>query len=286
LLQPLLTVPYVPAIGPVHPQAVTADLLADVLAVAGTGRFLPHDKDRRWSDRKDEQVLAKDIVQEPGLVLIPAVSARRQRLRVHVYSQDPRSADGRAAQLSRRLNREHCTANGQVTWFLPPGSDPGPGAACTRVYLRAFGPGLPAPVPGPGVIPLDDVPGPARATFGAFAEKMTSDGFAFLHARIREQVMGPVLTCQRDGKIAGAIGPMEIEPDSRGLPVLLPQYFGVLPEYRGFGLGRSLWQAAMHWGQQHQAHYQLLQAQAGSPADSLYRSEGLTNLGLVCTRTP
>jgi hypothetical protein len=35
-------------------------------------------------------------------------------------------------------------------------------------------------------------------------------------------------------------------PDSSGI-TLLPQYFGVLPEYRGLGLGRSLWRAAMHW---------------------------------------
>jgi hypothetical protein len=32
----------------------------------------------------------------------------------------------------------------------------------------------------------------------------------------------PVLTCQRDGKITGAIGPMEIMPDSQGVARLLP----------------------------------------------------------------
>ena len=94
-----------------------------------------------------------------------------------------------------------------------------------------------------------------------------------------------MLTCQRDGKIAGAIGPMEIMPDSRGTARLLPQYFGVLPEYRGLGLGRSLWRAAMSWGQQHQAAYQLLQTEIGGASDRLCRSEGLTDLGLVCTST-
>jgi GNAT superfamily N-acetyltransferase len=42
-------------------------------------------------------------------------------------------------------------------------------------------------------------------------------------------------------------------PDSSGTTRLLPQYFGVLPEHRGLGLGRSLWRAAVHLGQQHQA---------------------------------
>ena len=119
-----------------------------------------------------------------------------------------------------------------------------------------------------------------------FAEKLAVEGFAFLDARIREHGgTGLVLTCQRDGRIAGAIGPMEIMPDSRGAARLLPQYFGVLPAYRGLGLGRSLWQAAMRWGQQHQAAYQLLQTQTGGASDRLCRSEGLTDLGLVCTST-
>jgi hypothetical protein len=46
-------------------------------------------------------------------------------------------------------------------------------------------------------------------------------------------------------------------PDSSGITRLLPQYFGVLPEHRG--LGRSLWRAAMHWGQQHQAREYVAQ---------------------------
>jgi GNAT superfamily N-acetyltransferase len=118
------------------------------------------------------------------------------------------------------------------------------------------------------------------------AEKLAAEGFAFLDARIREQDgIGPVLTCQRDRKIVGAIGPMEIMPDSRGAARLLPQYFGVLPEYRGLGLGRSLWRAAMHWGQQHKAAYQLLQTEVGGVSDRLCRSEGLTDLGLMCTST-
>lgn len=44
-----------------HPDCLTAGLLADVLAVAGTGRFLPYD--HRWSGCKDEHVFARDICQ-------------------------------------------------------------------------------------------------------------------------------------------------------------------------------------------------------------------------------
>jgi GNAT superfamily N-acetyltransferase len=61
--------------------------------------------------------------------------------------------------------------------------------------------------------------------------------------------------------------------------------FWHLPEYRGLSLGRLLWRAAMHWGQQHHAAYQLLQTQVGGASDRLWRSEGLTDLGLVSTTT-
>jgi GNAT superfamily N-acetyltransferase len=283
-LQPLVTVPYVPSLGPVHPETVTVRLLADVTGIAGTGRFLPYDKELRWGGRKDERVLADAIVQEPGLVLVPVLSTRRTScVKVCVYSREPHEALGRAAELGRRLCAGHDAGKGRLMWFLPPGSAPDPVAARVRIQMRAFGPGRPAPAPTPGVVPLDELGEAVRASFSVFAEKLAADGFAFLDARIREHAdTGPVLTCQRDGKIAGAIGPMEIMADSRGAARLLPQYFGVLPEYRGLGLGRSLWRAAMDWGQRHRAAYQLLQTEVGGASDSLCRSEGLTDLGMVC----
>jgi ribosomal protein S18 acetylase RimI-like enzyme len=283
-LQPLVTVPYVPSLGPVHPEAVTPGLLADMTGIAGTGRFLPYDKDRRWGGRKDECVLAGAVVQEPGLVLVPVLSTRRaSSVKVCVYSRDPRAALGQAAELGRRLCARHEAGKGRLMWFLPPGSDPDPVAACARIQMRAFGPGYSVTAPVSGVVPLDELAGAVRASFSVFAEKLAADGFAFLDARIREHGgTGPVLTCQQDGKVVGAIGPMEIMPDSQGAARLLPQYFGVLPEYRGLGLGRSLWRAAMRWGQQRRAAYQLLQTEVGGASDSLCRSEGLADLGLVC----
>jgi GNAT superfamily N-acetyltransferase len=283
-LQPLITAPYVPTLGPARPQAVTPGLFADVIGIAGTGLFLPHDKDRRWAGRKDEQVLAEAITQERGLVLVPALSSRRHTVKIHIYSRHPRGALSQAAELGKRLCDEHAAEKGRLVWFLPPGSDPDPVASCTRIQMRTFGPGHPAAEPEPGLVPLDEVPSPVRATFSEFAQKLAAEGFAFLDARIREHGgTGPVLTCVRDTRIVGAIGPMEIMPDSSGTAGLLPQYFGVLPEYRGLGLGRSLWRAAMQWGHQHQAAYQLLQTEADGASDRLCQSEGLADLGLVCT---
>lgn len=61
-----------------------------------------------------------------------------------------------------------------------------------RGQMRAFGPGHPADEPEPGPVPLSEVPGPVRATFSAFAEKLAADGFAFLNAHVREGSPGPV----------------------------------------------------------------------------------------------
>jgi GNAT superfamily N-acetyltransferase len=74
---------------------------------------------------------------------------------------------------------------------------------------------------------------------------------------------------------------MEIRPDAIGRPQLMPQYFGVLPEHRGRGLGRALWRSAMRWGHDHGAAYQLLQTEVGGASDTLCRTEGLQSLGFV-----
>ncbi|SED64855.1 Acetyltransferase (GNAT) family protein [Streptomyces sp. 3213] len=110
---------------------------------------------------------------------------------------------------------------------------------------------------------------------------MAPDGFAFLYEQMQAGSVGPILIAVLDGKVASAIGPMEIRPDAIGTPQLMPQYFGVLQEHRGKGLGRLLWHAAMHWGQNHGAAYQLLQTEVGGPSDRLCRSEGLASLGFT-----
>lgn len=94
-----------------------------------------------------------------------------------------------------------------------------------------------------------------RATFAAFADRLTSDGFAFLHRQMQAGSVGPALAVTNGGRVAGAIGPTETMTDSTGASRLLPQYFGVLPEHRGRGYDRSLWRAAMHWGATHGADY-------------------------------
>jgi hypothetical protein len=86
----------------------------------------------------------------------PALSTRHSPcITVHIYSQDPRGALSQVAGLGRRLCEQHDAGKGRLVWFLPRGSDPDPGAACTRIQMRTFGPGQPATAPRPTSTPAD-----------------------------------------------------------------------------------------------------------------------------------
>ncbi|MER5888618.1 GNAT family N-acetyltransferase [Streptomyces sp. NPDC001941] len=280
-LRPQLTAPIVPTLGPVHPDALTVGIFEDTLRVAETGDFLPYDKDRRWGGEKDEKVLREDVIHQPERTLIPTLS-RRGRGTVKVFAYGLRdSAVDEAAELAAKLAAAHDVVNAKVVRLLPPGTMH-PGG--TRIQLKDFAAGA-CPDPGGPVRPVTVWPATVQGTFAPFAEAMAADGLAFLHTQMRADRCGPVLAAAVENRIVGAIGPLDVRPDSIGHPQLMPQYFAVLPEARGRGLGRVLWRAAMHWGQSHGAAYQLLQTEVDGPSDHLCQSEGLVSLGFTHTTT-
>ncbi|GAQ55220.1 GNAT family N-acetyltransferase [Streptomyces sp. LBUM 1476] len=216
-------------------------------------------------------MLRGDVVHRPDRTLIPTLARRgRGTVKVFAYGHHCNVVDEAAA---------HGVTRARVVRPLGPETGFPRG---TRIQLKDFT-GRPCPAPGGRVRPVTDWPAAVRETFGAFAESMAADGLAFLHGRMRAGRCGPVLAAAVDGRIVGAIGPMEVRPDATGCPQLMPQYFTVLPEARGRGLGRALWRAAMHWGQSQGAAYQLLQTEVGGPSDSLCRAEGLASLGFSHT---
>ncbi|MET9801845.1 GNAT family N-acetyltransferase [Streptomyces sp. NPDC006368] len=279
-LRPQLTAPIVPTLGPVHPDALTVGIFEDVLRAADTGGFLPYDKDRRWGGEKDEKVLREDVVHQPERTLIPTLT-RHGRGTVKVFAYGfPDDVVDEAAELAAKLAAGYDVVNARVVRPLGPKT---PHPRGTRIQLKDFT-GGPCPDPGGPVRPVTDWPAAVQGTFAPFAAAMAADGLAFLHTQMQAgRRCGPVLTATVDGRIVGAIGPMEIQPDAIGRPQLMPQYFAVLPEARGQGLGRVLWRAAMHWGQSRGAAYQLLQTEVDGPSDRLCRAEGLTPLGFTHT---
>ncbi|MFJ8104872.1 GNAT family N-acetyltransferase [Streptomyces sp. NPDC096132] len=185
------------------------------------------------------------------------------------------------ADLAGKLAAVHGAAKARVVWFHGPDQPEAHAHGATRVQLKEFNDG-PGQAPDARVLDYKQLREPER--FAVFAELMAADGFAFLYERMRAGTVGPVLTVLHEGRVAGAIGPMEMMNDPRGRARLLPQYLGVLPEYRGLGYGRALWRAAMRWGHLHGAAYQLLQTEVGGASDRLCLAEGLTSLGFVNQR--
>lgn len=279
-LRPVLTAPIVPTLGPVHPHVLTVDLFEDTLRAAVTDRaFLHYDKDRRWSSEKDEMVLRRDVVHGPGRTLIPTLTRRgRGAVKVFAYGHHD-SVVGEAAELAAKLAAVYGAVNARVV--RPLGSETSSPRG-VRVQLKDFT-GRPCPDPGGPVRPVTEWPAVVRETFAPFARAMAADGLAFLHTQMQTGRCGPVLAAAVEDRIVGAIGPMEVRPDAIGCPQLMPQYFGVLPEARGKGVGRALWRSAMDWGRSHDAAYQLLQTEVGGPSDRLCQSEGLISLGFSHT---
>ncbi|MGW6454840.1 GNAT family N-acetyltransferase [Streptomyces sp. NPDC055078] len=275
-LRPVLTAPIVPTLGPVHPHTLTVDLFEDTLRAAVTDRsFLHYDKDRRWSSEKDETVLSSDVVHQPDHTLIPTLNRRgRGTVKVFAYGHHGSIVD-EAAELAVKLAAVHDARRARVVRPLGPETGYPRG---TRIQMKDFT-ACPCLDLGGPVRPVTDWPTAVQETFAPFATAMAADGLAFLHVQMQAGRCGPVLAAAVEDRIVGAIGPMEVRPDAIGCPQLMPQYFAVLPDARGQGLGRALWRAAMHWGQSHGAAYQLLQTEVGGPSDRLCQADGLTSLG-------
>ncbi len=285
-LRRVLTVPYIPTLGPVHPDTFTPALFEEAVAASAAGRVLPFDKDSRWSDRKHDTVLADEVVHQPECTIIPVLSRRGTgAIKTYYYgTQAPDHAALRAA--TRRWCIAYGAAAGRVIWFdaAAPAAE---ATASTRVLLKVFGTSSQSSQPEPGLVhTLDDCPAVVRATFTEFAQQLADTGFGFLHRHWQAgQLDGPILTTVERNRVVGAIGPLRTLPDPHGTPVLLPQYFGVLPGHRGHGHGRALWRAATAWGEHHRAAYQVLQTETGQVSDQLFLSEGLLSLGFACAVT-
>ncbi|MGH3918909.1 MAG: GNAT family N-acetyltransferase [Pseudonocardiaceae bacterium] len=271
----MVTVPYIPTLGPVGPRALSEELFNAVVDIAGTDRFLPYDKDQRWSSAKDEWLIVDEIIHEPDRTVIPTLSTRgRGLVKVHYY--------GGGGPILSEVTEWLCSwsaafdvAGGRVIWFHST-----PDGARTRLMLKTFADQDKRHYG--HVVGLEDCD--VADTFPAFAEQLGADGFAFLYQRIKAGLAdGPILVTVEDRHIVGAIGPLGILLDATGTRTQPPQYFAVHPDYRHRGHGRALWQAAIAWGAENGAEYKVLQAASGSAAELFYISEGMSTLGFVCS---
>lgn len=258
------------------PGTLSAELFNAIVDAASKGQFLPYDKDRRWSNTKDERVIHDGILHGPGRTVIPTLSTRGRSLVKIYYYGDGEPNLNETTEWLRTWCATFGVAAGRIIWFHNT-----PDGARTRLMLKTF------TEQDKGtyghIRELEDCD--VADTFPAFAEQLKADGLAFLDQRIQAGLSdGPILVAVEDRCIVGAIGPLGILLDATGTPTQPPQYFAVHPDYRYRGHGRALWRAAMAWGAEHGAEYKVLQAASGSAAELLYLSEGMSTLGFVCSK--
>jgi GNAT superfamily N-acetyltransferase len=275
-LSSVISAPYVPTLGPVPPEALSASIFDAIVSVAGTGRFLSYDKDRRWFETKDEHVLVQDIIHRREFTIIPTRLTRgRGLLKIHYYGRRKPDVD-RIADWSRTWCATHGAGAGRLIWF-----DNNPQGARTRLLHKTFTE-RDRSHRASSVMNLADCP--QHSTFSAFAEEIGPEGFTFLHQRMQAGINdGPVLVTVDGDRIVGALGPLSTMTDPTGAVIQPSQYFAVHPDYRDRGHGRAVWRAWMAWGRANGAEHKILQASSGTAAEALYLSESLATLGFTHT---
>ena len=191
-LGPSVTVPFVPTVGPVHPDSVGPSLFSDVISVAGTDRFLAYDKDQRWFEAKTESVLVDDIFHRRHETWFPVLSRRGAgSVTVYVYGGPPHDHKP-AGQLASRLRSSHGALTASVVSFVGCEDPSPPTAQITSIQLQEFTSDQGATVP-ETVHRLDECAGAVGATFASFVRSLAGEGFALLHGRMAAASVGPVL---------------------------------------------------------------------------------------------
>lgn len=277
-----ITAPYVPGLGPVPPDAMSAELFSAVADSARSGVLLPYDKDRRWGVGKSERLHPETLVHGPTDTVFATVSSP-DTTTVRVYHYGSGFGRTHLSVLGRRVANEVGAADIQIVWFST-SAPADTGIKAVNILLKDFTRHEPAEFK--NVVDLAACTTSVQATLRDLAHEPENAGFAFLADKFAAGALGgPVLAVVEQNRVAGAIGPLEIAPSPDGRLTLWPQYFGVPRTYRGKGFGRDLWRAGMDWGATHGAAHQLLQTTAGGASERLCLSEGLTSLGYVCSAT-
>ncbi|MCF2532786.1 hypothetical protein [Yinghuangia soli] len=171
-----ITVPYVPTLGPVHPDVLSARLFAEVVEISRSGAVLPYDKDRRWADSKAERILPGPLVHTPtDTVLATSTTGRRAGVTVYHYGSGLGAADVMA--LAKDCARDLAMSDVRTVWFSTARPDVG-SVHAVGILVNDLG-GHRAAVSG-GVVDLAGLPAPVRASLADLAREPENAGFAFL----------------------------------------------------------------------------------------------------------
>lgn len=258
----IISVPYLPVLGPVHPREVSQKLLAEIEASSRSGVLLPYDKSRRWYKEPTERITTIHKAQDSKNMTIATTTKRGER---HYFYGNVAPAD----------------ATGTIITFSREPLAPDPDEGCSVIFLDEYEHKM-TQYPDEHIRYAHELHSDQIAQLLMLSDPASRGGFEML---IRDNLISsheaPTLIYVDNGEVLGALGPLNILKDSRGIERILPCYFAVKSSARRQGVGAALWQAMRSWAYDHRARYKLLQAEYGSPAEHFYRRQDLRCLGYV-----
>lgn len=274
LLLSLITVPYLPLLGPAHPDCLDEALVADIFRAGATNGLLPYDKDRRWFTKKPAMILFDAIYRNPLGMIIPVIAHDMQRIRLLCYGEIPTDALDNCTESIRKPYPDYQMTALSFAVTAESGED------AAIIFLKRF--------TGSDVQPEDPtvkwIDAGNASDLASLSEESENSGFGFLSTEYGARQLGPTFVICDQGQVVAAVGPIDTLLDSAGQSYCLPPYVGVASKYRGQGLGTRVWKAAMSNAATDGATYLMLQAEAGQAAESFYVRQGLMKLGAVITR--
>lgn len=258
-----ITFPYLPLLGPIHPQEISQQLICNIFNSSETDTVLPHDKQIRWGRRPNERIVSHNIVDKS--VTIQTESNSKNFLYIYgPYSGSMESSISTIITFSKKARTLQLLER------------------CSVIYIDTYNEDIINASPYIYAYQLNSDEQNEIANLG---DKDSMSGFRYLldNGRLQD-TNSPTIVIKQDGIISGAIGPHTILNDSLGVKRLLPCYFGVSQTARRQGIGKRLWNQSRYWASSHGAEYALLQADYDSPAAYFYEAVGLKKIGYVYRR--
>lgn len=256
--------PYLPVLGPVHPNEVRDELLLTLFNAGGV--LLPYDKATRWGSIPTETITGYETT-DTMLCIATETAGKHKRQYIYTDSKGLPGSGGYSetitfSQASRALRKgEH----GSV------------------IFLDDFSRRIEKGQLDDAICLLSDLSSEQQDNF---ANYLGGDpavyGLEVAVQKEKENPGGfPILVYVKSDAILGVLGPLNVLEDSVGVKRLLPCYFIVSPEHRKQGIGTHLWYAMRTWAITAGANYTILQAELGGDAERFYGSNGLQKLGHV-----
>jgi len=278
---------YIPTLGPIYTSGNSVKtLLRDVLNNSQTDDFLPYDKDRRWYKHKKEKILlSKILIDDYGLFIPVKNNFKNNVLKIFYYTTLKNTIDNsiikKTKKIAVELKNDEKIDKCFLYCFEKPKSQKK--FLCHNIYLKRITKKEYLTKPPKSIDYYDNLPQEVKQTFNYLEQESKMEGFGFLWKEfiMKDKLLSPVICAVKEGRIIGAIGPLDILKDAWNILWLLPPYFGIKEELRRKGYGEKLWKSAMSLAYQKDAKYTLVQSLSSSPADYFYKKQRLIKMSEV-----